>query len=528
VTDDRLLGGLDLAATLQAGRPVSQPGLLAEADGGVVVLPMAERLTAAMAARLGAVLDSREVASERDGIAVRSPVRIGVLLFDEGIGEEERAPAALLDRLAFIVNLSEVSVRNVVDSSYRLGDVAAARARLASVDGDETIAEALCATAMALGIASLRPPLLALRVARAAAALAGRSTVTEADAALAGRLVLAPRALLPPAAEPPAETDSDHPPPSEQSLESTRQPDSAEERSPPPDKPLAEVVLEAAQAAIPAGLLAQLRLPEGRRSPARSEGRAGALRHSLKRGRPLGARRGEPKPGVRLNVVETLRAAAPWQPLRRREGEGKRTARIEIRRDDFRVTRFKQRTETTAVFLVDASGSAALHRLAEAKGAVELLLADCYVRRDQVALLAFRGRGAELLLPPTRSLVRAKRCLAALPGGGGTPLAAGIEAAAALADTIRRRGDTPLMILLTDGRGNIARDGDADRVRAEQDALSAARRVRAAEFMAVLVDTSPRPRPGAERLAAEMGARYLALPHADAAMLSQAVRAAVG
>jgi magnesium chelatase subunit D len=116
---------------------------------------------------------------------------------------------------------------------------------------------------------------------------------------------------------------------------------------------------------------------------------------------------------------------------------------VEVRRDDFRVGRFEQRSQSTTIFVVDASGSSAFNRLAEAKGAVELLLADCYVRRDRVALLAFRGRGAELLLPPTRSLVRAKRSLAGLPGGGGTPLAAGIDAAAALADAVRRRGETP-------------------------------------------------------------------------------------
>ena len=135
--------------------------------------------------------------------------------------------------------------------------------------------------------------------------------------------------------------------------------------------------------------------------------------------------------------------------------------RILIRKDDFRIARFKQRSETTTIFVVDASGSAALHRLAEAKGAVELLLADCYVRRDQVALIAFRGISAELLLPPTRSLARAKRSLAGLPGGGGTPLAAGLDAAFALADLILRKGQTPTVILLTDGRANVARDGGA-------------------------------------------------------------------
>ena len=160
-------------------------------------------------------------------------------------------------------------------------------------------------------------------------------------------------------------------------------------------------------------------------------------------------------------------AAARSRAVRRRHPR----PRILIRKDDFRISRFKQRTETTTIFVVDASGSAALHRLAEAKGAVELLLADCYIRRDQVALIAFRGSVAEMLLPPTRSLARAKRSLAGLPGGGGTPLAAGLDAAFALADSVRRKGQTPTVIVLTDGRANIARDGGQGRPRAEEDAM---------------------------------------------------------
>jgi magnesium chelatase subunit D len=147
------------------------------------------------------------------------------------------------------------------------------------------------------------------------------------------------------------------------------------------------------------------------------------------------------------------------------------------------------------------------------------------VRRDRVALLAFRGRGADLLLPPTRSLVRAKRSLAGLPGGGGTPLAAGIEAGLALADAVGRKGETPVVILLTDGRANVARDGKGGRARAEEDALTAARAVRAAGVKVLLVDTAPHPQPLARRLAGEMDAVYLPLPYADAAVLSRAVLA---
>lgn len=238
--------------------------------------------------------------------------------------------------------------------------------------------------------------------------------------------------------------------------------------------------------------------------------------------------RGDVRSGAKLNVIETLRTAAPWQPLRRREvaTDGHLSStRILVRKDDVRLTRFRERSETATIFVVDASGSAALHRLAEAKGAVEMLLADCYVRRDQVALISFRGTIAEVLLPPTRSLARAKRSLAGLPGGGGTPLAAGLDAAFELADSVRRKGQAPTVILLTDGRANIARDGSQGRVRAEEDAVGAARRLRAAAFDVVLVDTSPRPGPLAPRLATEMAARYLMLPHADAVTLSQAVRA---
>jgi magnesium chelatase subunit D len=145
-----------------------------------------------------------------------------------------------------------------------------------------------------------------------------------------------------------------------------------------------------------------------------------------------------------------------------------------VRRGDFRLRRFHQSTRTTTIFVVDASGSAALHRLAEAKGAVELLLAECYVRRDRVALLSMRGEAAEILLPPTSSLARAKRSLAGMPGGGGTPLAAGFAAALALADGVKRGGQTPVGVFMTDGRPNIALGGAPGRPGAEADALAAA------------------------------------------------------
>ena len=579
INDERLLGGLDLAATLQAGRPIAQQGVLTAADGGIVLLAMAERLAPATAARLAAVLDTREVALERDGLATRHATRFGVIALDEGLADDERVVPALLDRLAFSVDLHPV-IDDAADRTederalaqdlasmpgWSAADVAAARALLPQIEASAEIVQALVSTALALGVASLRAPLLALRVARAAAALDGRLRITDDDAQLAAALVLAPRATqvpVPPSEPPPNEDDAPETPPepeeaSDPPPDDTPEPPAPEDDDPsndadtpePPVGDLEDRVLEAAQAAIPAGLLAALMAGQDRRASAQVSGRAGAVQQGQKRGRPSGARRGEPRAGARLNVIETLRAAAPWQKIRHAEVERARLtddaiskpntrsarvavalaaaspprARVQVRRDDFHVTRYKQRSATTTLFVVDASGSSALNRLAEAKGAVELLLADCYVRRDQVAVLAFRGKGAELLLPPTRSLVRAKRSLAGLPGGGGTPLASGIDAAAALAASIARRGETPIVVLLTDGRGNIARDGSPGRARAGDDVQLAARQFRAASLRALLIDTSPQPQAAARQLAQEMGASYLPLPYAGSATLSQAV-----
>ena len=286
-----------------------------------------------------------------------------------------------------------------------------------------------------------------------------------------------------------------------------------------------ETVLDAVVAALPSGLLAHLGMSgsgvarNAASRAARAAGRGGTLR-----GRPIGARPGRPEGGKRLDLAETLRAAAPWQRLRRGRLAQAGAARLAIRASDLRVRCYRARPRSTTVFLVDASGSAALHRLAEAKGAVELLLSECYVRRDHVALLAFRGAGAEVLLPPTGALARARRCLGALPGGGGTPLAAGLSAAASLALGLRRRGEAPMVVVLTDGRANIALDGSADRDRARADASSCARALRQAGLPSLVIDISPRPQPDAAALAAALGGRCLALPRADAAALTRAVQ----
>jgi magnesium chelatase subunit D len=506
VTDDRLLGGLDLAATLAAGKPVAERGLLARADGGVVVVAMAERLDPGIAARLANVVDTGQVTAEREGFSYREATKIGLVALDEGI--DETPPASLLDRLAMSLETDGLAGQIEPPDILAVGE---ARELLSSVRVTETQIGALVVAAAQLGVAAMRAPMLALRAARAAAALAGRTALTDDDLRLAARLVLGPRAT-----QIPAPPDEEEPPPPPDQQDEQNQPDKQQQEG-----QLADTIVEAARATMPADLLSALMQGGAMRS--RDGGSAGAKRKAPNRGRPIGARIGLPRGGARLHLLATLRAAAPWQKLR--QGEA---GHVQVRKDDFRIRRFQQNTRTTTIFVVDASGSTALNRLAEAKGAVELLLAECYVRRDRVALLSVRGQGAELLLPPTSSLARAKRSLAGLPGGGGTPLASGFTAALGLAVNIQREGQTPLAVFLTDGRANIALDGSHGRPAAEADALQAAGAWRQSGYAGLIVDTAPRPHPFARKLAEAAAARYLPLPQADAGTLRAAVKLAAG
>ena len=542
-SEDRLLGGLDLSATLAAGRPVAQAGLLTQADGGIVVAAMAERMPAVNAAHLCTALDQGALRLERDGLTQHLPARVAVVALDESQGEDRPPSAGLADRLGLWVDLSALSLRDTVTADGAMAqEVAQARSRLNVVTVPDDLIQALCAATLALGVDSPRAAWAAVRCARAAAALRGEDVADADDAALAARLVLAPRATRQPVAEAPPQDDSSppqeppHPPADQDPPESEDAPDTpppSEEEDPPaePDldpqnaRALEDRLIESAVAAIPAGLLARLASGERVRGRSADAGRAGASAASAVQGRPVGSRRGVPRGGARLHLIDTLRAAAPWQRLRRAHARPGAPP-ILVRPDDFHLRRHEQKRSTTTIFALDASGSSALYRLAEAKGAVELLLAECYVRRDQVAVLAFRGAAAEVILPPTRSLVRAKRGLAGLPGGGGTPLAAGLDAAAALALRVRRAGGTPVVVVLTDGRANVGRDGLGGRARAQDEALAAARALRAQGGSVIVIDTSVRPEPAARALALAAGARYLALPQANAAALARAVQGA--
>lgn len=491
ISDEALFGGLNLAATLENGHIVQEQGLLSQP--GALILTMAERASTALAARLALALDAGQHS---------------LIALDEGAEVDEALDAKLAERLAFHVDLSELSVNGLSDPQTMDGTTS----DFHTITHDPDMLHQITTVAAQLGIDSLRAPLFTLRAARAHAALAGRNSVTSDDLEIACALTLAHRATRIPEPEP-QETDEPEPPPPDQN-----DTQSNEDTADLPD----EMLLEAVRAMLPDNLLEKLAAQKARAG--RGNG-TGAARKGNRRGRPLPSRAGRISDGARIDIIATLRAAAPWQTIRQ-QATGRDT--LQIRPSDIHVKRFEEKSDRLLIFTVDASGSSALSRLAEAKGAVELLLAQAYARRDHVALVAFRGTEAELLLPPTRSLVQTKRRLAALPGGGATPLAAGMATAFEQATQAQRRGLTPTVAILTDGRANIALDGTANRKQAATDAQQIARLLRAGGVNALVIDTGNRPEPALRELAQTLAATYLPMPRADAKRLSQSVATALG
>ena len=559
---ERLLGGIDLSKTLQTGQLCMQSGLLQQADQGLVCVPMAERLPSALLAPLVQALDTGQVPATQHASAP-SATRFGVVALDESLPDEPGVGAALQERIGLWLDLQALSPSDIEaglddseDDALQIrmspGALTRARAQLQQIQASDAQVHALCASALGLGISSLRAPSLALRVACAHAALNGRSTLDDEDLGFAARCVLAPRATQWPAepseqeqpAEPPPSEDTEppEPPPNPEPPDDTPNeppPGDAPEESPPDPadqeptaEDLQEMMVAAALASLPPHMLDALATQKGSKT-SNTSGRSGQTRSGQQRGRPLPPRPGRPGGHARLHVLATLRAAAPRQRLRQAaplptlSGDSPAAApqrrRIAIRAEDFHIQRYQQRSSSCLILALDASGSAALQRLAEAKGAVELLLQESYSRRDSVCIVAFRGSQAQLLLPATRSLVRAKRAMTGLPGGGGTPLALALKMAHEQAGLLQRQGVTPILVVLSDGRANVTLQGLGGRTQAQADAQHWGQQWQHSGHRALWIDTSIQPDSQVRQLAATMGASYLPMPQVQAQRMALAM-----
>ncbi|MEM9343645.1 MAG: magnesium chelatase subunit D [Pseudomonadota bacterium] len=486
--DEDLFCSFDLGQALSSGTITPNAGLLDRS--GTILMPMAERCPKRLAAHLGAAID--------DGTHA-------VIALDEGFDGDELPPDALTERLGLFLDLSHQ--HNFAPSTTYAALTEARERVLTTTIGPDEITE-LVIVAAQLGISSLRAPLSAVAIAKAHAALLGRNRVESDDLIAAAQLAFGHLASMTPEA-------SEQPPPPEMEAEAG---DIGEDEMTSTGIP-SDMIVEAALSALPRDVLQALADGRAARTIAAGSG-SGAIRKGSSRGRPLPSRRGVPADGARIDTVATLRAALPWQKIR---GRASPDEPLRFRKSDLHHRVYQERTDRLLIFTVDASGSQAMTRLAEAKGAVEILLAEAYARRDQVALVAFRGQTAELLLPPTRSLVQTKRRLSGLPGGGGTPLAAGLQEALSVALGAQAKGMSPTLVLMTDGRSNIALDGQANRAQADADAQRMARLIAERGIASLVVDTGLRVSKSLTELASTLGGDYIAMPRADARRLSAIV-----
>ena len=541
---ERLLGGIDLSRTLQSGLLQMQTGLLQQADLGLVCISMAERFPTGLIAPMTQAMDTQSLPPLKIN-HTESSVRtqFGVVALDESMADDPPMSPALAERLGLWFDLQDIAPSDVSDVSLnahtddnaldvmgiQIAPDALARMKqsLPYIQWTHEQVLAVCSTAQGLGIDSLRVPTLALRVACSHAALHSRSHLADEDLAFAARRVLAPRATqLPAPAENALDTEpqnsSDPSPEEDTSTTDTSKEDTNTQDEVPLDLPssenLQEMMIAAALASLPPDVLDGLLTKPGR-NLGNTSGRSGQFRSGSQRGRPLPPRTGRPGGHARLHILSTLRAAAPKQRLRGNTQQG----RVTIRSEDFHVHRYQQHSSSCLILALDASGSAALQRLAEAKGAVEILLQQSYARRDSVCIVSFKGAKAQLLLPMTRSLVRAKRAMMGLPGGGGTPLALALKMACEQATQLQRQGVTPILVVLSDGRANVNLQGLGGRAQAQADAQQWAAQWRQTGHRCLWIDTSLQPDTQVQNMAQTMGGSYLPMPQVQAQRMASAM-----
>ena len=532
VTEDRLYGSIDAEAAVTLGKRQLQPGLIDEADGGVVYIDDANLLRDDI---LAAILTIREAGGyrlERDGLsdwrdtaytvlAVMTPEsgtlpasaldRFGLFVsVDEETGEEARAE--IVSRtLEFEKDGVAFRAKWVKETEALAKKITEARAILAEVEVSDAMIRLSSVYTLKANTAGHRADIYLIEAARAEAALAGRRYVLPKDLEKAAEFVLPHRMRELPQAEQPEPTPSEAPEPQEQQQppppppeqenrdELFSEPDAPkpeeteteEHKGNPEDKQDDEAMANPNAQSGDRIDAADLRVklppvwiePTKGRQKKTGSGKRSATRTDERQGRYVRAELPRTKTAD-IAFDATLRAAAPYQKWREKNGLA-----LAIRGEDIRSKVREKRTGNIFLFAVDASGSmGARERMKTVKGVILKILLEAYQKRDRVGMIAFRKNQAEVLLPVTKSVDFAQKKLATMPTGGKTPLAKGLEKAEDVLDMIYRQDplQDPVLIVITDGRATtpLVPGGDAT-----AEAMNEAERIAKRKLPAAVIDT---------------------------------------